>query len=75
MQWLLKITTGFRLSTASHLIEQMLRYLTDPGGFVASSRDIASDTRSLIAHGELARGVRYLLILLEDKSWDWNSNL
>jgi hypothetical protein len=75
VQWLLKITTGFRLSTASHLIEQMLRYLTDPGGFVASSRDIASDTRSLIAHGELARGVRYLLILLEDKSWDWNSNL
>jgi hypothetical protein len=26
----------------------------------------------LAAHGELARGVRYLQILLEEKSWDWN---
>jgi hypothetical protein len=70
--WLLKITTGFRLCTDPHLVEQMLRYLTDPGGFIPSSRNIAADLQSLVAHGELARGVRYLQILLEGKSWDWN---
>ena len=49
-----------------------MRYLTDPSGFVASSQNVATDIRMLAEHGELARGVRYLQILVEDKSWDWN---
>ncbi|CAD1796063.1 hypothetical protein CPBF426_10670 [Xanthomonas arboricola pv. juglandis] len=70
--WLLEITTRYRLCTDPHLVERMLRYLTDPDGFIASSRDIAMDIQSLVAHGELARSVRYLQKLLEGKSWDWN---
>lgn len=70
--WLLKITTGFRLCSDPTLVEQMLRYLTDPGGFVASSRDAAAEIPRLVAQGELARGVRYLQILLEGRSWDWS---
>ncbi|WP_254458564.1 hypothetical protein [Xanthomonas sacchari] len=70
--WMLRITTGFRLCADAHLVEQMLRYLTDPSGFIASSRDISTDVKSLIEHRELARGVRYLQILLKGKSWDWN---
>lgn len=70
--WLLGITTRYRLCTDPHLVERMLRYLTDPDGFIASSRDITMDIQSLVAHGELARSVRYLQKLLEGKSWDWN---
>lgn len=70
--WLLAITTGFRLCTDPHLVERALRYLTDPSGFVASSRNVAADIRVLAEHSELARGARYLQILLEEKSWDWN---
>lgn len=70
--WLLEITTRYRLCTDPHLVERMLRYLTDPVGFIASSRDITTDIQSLVAHGELARSVRYLQKLLEGKAWDWN---
>jgi hypothetical protein len=70
--WLLKITTAFHLSTDTNLVERALRYLTDPRGFVASSPDVTADVQALVGHGELARGVRYLQILLEDKSWDWS---
>lgn len=72
VSWLLAITTGFRLCTDLHLVERALRYLTDPSGFVASSQNVAADIRMLAEHGELARGARYLQILLEEKSWDWN---
>ena len=72
VQWLLKITAGFKLCTDSTLVEKMLRYLTDPGSFITSSHDIATDLPTLIAHGELARGTRYLQILLKGKSWEWN---
>lgn len=72
VSWLLAITTGFRLCTDPHIVERGLRYLTDPSGFVASSQNVATDIRMLAEHGELARGVRYLQILVEDKSWDWN---
>ena len=70
--WLLKITTAFHLCTDTNLVERALRYLTDPRGFVASSRDVALDVQVLVSHGELVRGVRYLQILLEGKSWDWS---
>lgn len=72
VSWLLAITVGFRLCTDPHLVERALRYLTDPSGFVASSRNVAADIRMLAECGELARGVRYLQILLEDKLWGWN---
>lgn len=70
--WLLKITTAFHLCTDASVIERALRYLTDPRGFVASSRDVAADVQTLVGHGELVRGVRYLQILLRDKSWEWS---
>lgn len=70
--WLLSITTRYRLCTDPHVIERMLRYLTDPEGFIASSSDVAIDLQLLLAHGELARSVRYLQKLLEGKSWDWS---
>lgn len=70
--WLLTLTTRYGLCTDLHLVERMLRYLTDPGGFIASSRDITKDIELLVAHGELARSVRYLQKLLEGKLWDWN---
>ncbi|MFC4729204.1 hypothetical protein [Coralloluteibacterium thermophilus] len=72
VSWLLGITTRYRLCTDHLLVERMLRYLTDPDSFIASSRDVAVDIQSLVAHGELARSVRYLQKLLEGKSWDWN---
>lgn len=72
VSWLLAITTGFRLCTDPRVVERALRYLTDPSGFVASSQNVAADIRMLAERGELARSVRYLQILLEDKSWDWN---
>lgn len=70
--WLLEITTAFRLCNDRTLVERALRYLTDPGGFVASSKDVAAEVRALAGHAELMRGVRYLQILLEGKAWDWN---
>ncbi|WP_140908580.1 hypothetical protein [Cognatiluteimonas lumbrici] len=70
--WLLAISTGFRLCTDPHIVERALRYLTDPSGFVASSRNVAADIRILSKHSELARGARYLQILLGEKSWDWS---
>lgn len=70
--WLLGITTAFHLCTNANLVERTLRYLTDTQGFVSSSRDIEADIQTLANHGELVRGVRYLQILLEGKSWDWS---
>jgi len=70
--WLLPISHAFGICSDRSVIERALRFLTDPAGFVATCTDVADDVRGLMAQGNLVRGVRYLLILLEDKSWDWS---
>lgn len=71
VSWLLPITTAFGICANKTLVENALRYLTDPAGFVASSSDTAKDVQDLVLHGDLVRGARYLQILLGGKTWDW----
>ena len=69
--WLLPIASAFGICGDRNVVEKALRYLTDPVGFVVSSANAAKDVQDLALQGDLLRGVRYLQILLEDRSWDW----
>ncbi|HUX62784.1 hypothetical protein [Sulfuricella sp.] len=70
--WLLPISKAFGICNDKGVIEKALRFLTDLIGFVTTSSDVPADVRELATQGDLVRGVRYLLILLEGKSWDWS---
>jgi hypothetical protein len=72
VSWLLPIANAFGVCNDKNLVEGALRFFTDPAGFAARSTDVVKDVRELAAQEELVRGVRYLQILLEGKSWDWN---
>lgn len=72
VNWLLPISIAFSICNDRNLIEMALRFFTDPEGFAEKSNDIVNDGNQLIAAYELVRGVRYLQILLEGKSWDWS---
>jgi len=72
VHWLLAITKGFRICDDALLVERALRYLTDPNKFIGWSRNATEEVLALASNGEMTRGVRYLQLLLEDKSWDWN---
>lgn len=69
--WLLPITSAFGICGDWNIVEKALRYLTDPRGFVVSSANAEKDVQDLALQGDLLRGVRYLQMLLEDRSWDW----
>lgn len=70
--WLLPIALAFGICGDRNVVEKALRYLTDPVGFVVSSANAAKDVQDLALQGDLLRGVRYLQILLEDRSWGWS---
>lgn len=72
VSWLLPISVAFSVCNDRHLIERALRFFTDPAGFATSSTDVVREVHELATQGELVRGVRYLQILLEGRSWDWS---
>lgn len=72
VSWLLPIANAFGVCNDRNLVERALRFFTDPAGFMGRSTDVEKDVRELAAHGDFVRGVRYLQILLEGKSWDWS---
>lgn len=72
VSWLLKISNAFGVCNNRSIIERALRFFTAPTVFATKSTDIEKDVRELATNWELVRGVRYLQILLEGKSWDWS---
>lgn len=70
--WLLQIAKAFGVCNDRSVVERALRFFTDPAGFATRSPDVVKDVHELVAQEELVRGVRYLQILLEGKSWDWS---
>ncbi|NJB93179.1 hypothetical protein [Xanthomonas arboricola] len=71
VSWLLPITVAFGICENKDAVKNALRYFTDPAGFVVSSTNPVKDVRDLALQGDLLRGIRYLQILLKDRSWDW----
>lgn len=70
--WLLPIASAFDICSDRRTVEMGLRYFTDPAGFAAHSSDLTKDISELADQGDLVRCIRYLQILQEGKTWDWN---